>query len=219
MIKLSSYGGNPFLGVYCVANESISFLPLDSSEAFVAELEEALGVSAIRTNIASSHVVGSLMAMNSNGIIVSGMVESDELSRMPKDMNILVMMDKHNAAGNNILLNDNGAIVDPGVDSSTLSDIADALGVECVQSQIAGSDTVGSVCKATNKGVVCHPMASEDDLKIIKDVLRVDAYRSTLNHGAATVGACLVANSKGALVGESSTPVELGRLEDALHLY
>lgn len=219
MIKLSSYNGSPYLGVYCVASERHSLLPLDASEAFVAELEEALQVQAVRCNISGSHVVGSLAALNSNGTVVSGFIEADELARFPKDMNTLLLRDKHNAAGNNILVNDNGAIVDPSISNDNLKLIGDVLGVECVPATIADMETVGAICKATNKGVVCHPATTDDDLELIRQVLKVDAYRSTLNHGTATVGSCLVANSKGALVGDISTPIELGRLEDALHYY
>ena len=219
MIKLSSYNGNPYLGVYCVASERHSLLPLDASDDFVAELEEALHVQAVRCNISGSHVVGSLAALNSNGTVVSGFIEADELARFPKEMNVLLLRDKHNAAGNNILANDHGAIVDPAISKENLRLIVDTLGVECVQSTIAGMDTVGAICKATNKGVVCHPASTDEDLALIRQVLKVDAYRSTLNHGTATVGSCLVANSKGALVGNISTPIELGRLEDALHYY
>jgi len=219
MIKLSSYGGSPFLGVYCVASENYSLLPLDAGDEFVADLEEALQVKAIRCNIAGSHLVGSLSAMNSFGTIVSSLIEADELARMPKDMNVHVLLDQHNAAGNNILANDFGAIVNPNINKTSLKMISKTLNVECVQSTIAGIDTVGAICRATNKGVVCHPATTEENLELLRKVLKVDAYRSTLNHGTTTVGACLVANGKGALVGDSSTSIELGRLEDALHYY
>lgn len=219
MIKLSSYSGNPFLGVYCVASENYSLLPLDAGDEFVADLEEALQVTAIRCNIAGSHLVGSLTAMNSYGTILSNLIEAEEMARMPQDMNVRVLLDQHNAAGNNILVNDFGAIVNPRIGKASMKMISEILNVECVQSTIADIDTVGAICRATNKGVICHPGTTDDNLKLIRDVLKVDAYRSTLNHGIPTVGACLVANSKGAMVGNDSTSIELGRLEDALHYY
>jgi len=42
---------------------------------------------------------------------------------------------------------------------------------------------------------------------------------ATLNYGTPYLGACAIANSKGAVVGSSSTPIELGRIEDGLGLY
>ncbi len=219
MLRLASYSGNPYLGVFCVASEEHALLPLDAPEELVLSIEEALDVKALRCSIDSSNVVGSLVAMNSNGAIVSGTITANERASLPEDMNVQLLHDRLNAAGNNILANDNGAIFDPGIGKRGRQAIADALGVECVPSRIAGIDTVGAICHATNKGVVCHPAASDEDLELIRDVLKVDAFRSTLNHGSSMVGSCLVANSKGALVGDLSTPIELGRLEDALRYY
>ena len=56
-------------------------------------------------------------------------------------------------------------------------------------------------------------------MALIKDVLKVEAVRTTLNHGCRTLSACVLANSKGALIGEMTTPIEMGKLEDALVLY
>jgi translation initiation factor 6 len=75
------------------------------------------------------------------------------------------------------------------------------------------------VCVATNKGVLCHPEITREEFDLVKSVLKVDGAIGTANYGASMVGACLIANSKGAVVGYRSTPIELGRIEDALHLF
>ena len=41
----------------------------------------------------------------------------------------------------------------------------------------------------------------------------------TINHGVPFIGSGLVANSKGALVGDLTTGIELGRIEEALNLF
>ncbi|HIJ00688.1 MAG TPA: translation initiation factor IF-6, partial [Candidatus Methanomethylophilaceae archaeon] len=53
----------------------------------------------------------------------------------------------------------------------------------------------------------------------LSGALGVEFSPITLNYGSAMVGACVVANSKGALVGNISTTIELGHLEEALGLY
>lgn len=97
--------------------------------------------------------------------------------------------------------------------------LSEALGVEVVFSSIAGCNTVGSVCRATNKGCICHMDASDDELDLIKDVLKVEAVRTSVNHGSRMVGAGVIANSKGAVVGDETTPIEMGRIEEGLVLY
>ncbi len=219
MMRLSRYAGNPNLGVYSCVSESYAFIASDLGDEYVTEIETVLGVKGFRTSVAGSFVVGSLMAMNSNGAIVSGLAEELELSRIRKVLPVALLNDNLNAAGNNILVNDNGAIVNPDLDDATLKEVEDALGVECVRGTIAGVNTVGAVCVATNKGAAVHPEATDKDIKLIKDVLKVEAVRTTLNHGCRTLSACVLANSKGAVVGDMTTPIEMGKLEDALVLY
>ncbi len=219
MMRLSSYGGSPNIAVFAAANESLAFTAADASPEFVRTLGEALGVDVLKVSVAGSHVVGSLVAMNSNGAVVSYLADDAELSVMEARIPCMRLDDQLNAAGNNILVNDHGAIVSPEYSEATARAIGEALGVEAVRSSIGGLNTVGSACRVTNKGCACHMDASDDEIALIKDVLGVEAVRTTVNHGVRVVGAGILANSKGAVVGDDTTPIEMGKIEDALVLY
>lgn len=219
MIRLGNIDGNPYIGVYCSASERYAVVPDSAEDKIVREIAKTLGVDVISTTISGSTVVGSLVAMNSNGLVVTNFAEKHELARIPKDLNVTIMQEKFNAAGNNILVNDTAALVHPGVSNKMLRSIEDALGVEARRGTVAGMETVGSACIATSKGVICHPRTTESELMEISSLFKVPAAVATLNYGTPYLGACAVANSKGAFVGSRSTPIELGRLEDGLHLY
>ena len=219
MMRLSRYGGNPNIGVFAVANESLAFVASDAPADFVKKIEEALGVKTVLTTMAGSYVVGSLVVMNSNGSIVSGLADGREVSIISEHIPCMPLDDQLNAAGNNILANDNGALVSDLYEAPVIEAISDILGVECVPARIAGCSTVGSVCKATNKGCICHPDASDEEVDLLKSILKVDVLRTSVNHGSRAVGAGVVANSKGAVVGDDTTPIEMGKIEDGLGLY
>ncbi len=219
MLRLSRYGGNPNIGVFAVANESFAFVAGDASPEFVRDLEEVLDVKTTMMTVAGSFVVGSLVVMNSNGAVVSGLADGREVSIISECLPCHVLDDPLNAAGNNVLANDNGAVVNPLYGQDVIDAISDALGVECVPATIAGCNTVGSVCKANNKGCICHADASDDEVQLLSDVLGVEVRRTTVNHGSRVVGAGVVANSKGALIGDETTPIEMGKIEDGLGLY
>ncbi len=220
MMRFSRHSGNPNIGVFAAVNESLAFTSADASPEFVRALEEALGVKTIKTTVAGAHVIGSLMAINSNCAVVSGLADSREVEVIEEHIPCFLLDDSLNAAGNNILVNDHGAIISPDYGHEMAKPLSDALGVEVVFSSIAGCNTVGSVCKATNKGCVCHMDTSDEEVDLIKDVLKVqEVVRTSVNHGSRMVGAGLVANSKGAVVGDETTPIEMGKIEDGLLLY
>jgi translation initiation factor 6 len=218
MMRLSSYNGNPYIGVYCAANESVSFIPVDSPRSLVKDVEEALAVEAVKCTIAGTNILGALLAINSYGAVLTSMVLKEEIDMIAKRLPVYVIEDRFNASGNNILVNDNGALVNPDIGKKALKKIEKVLQVDVVQGSVAGYKTVGSVCIATNKGVLCHPAISEHELEIVRSAMKVPTSIGTLNYGAPLVGACMVANSKGAAVGYKSTPIELGRVEDSLGL-
>ena len=220
MLKRIDFNGNPHVGVYCKANDFVAFVQPHLREKDLREIEEALEVNVVKLTIGGSSIIGSLMAMNSHGMIVTDFIEEEELAIIEKNFEgeILIIDDKYNAAGNNILTNDYGAIVHPMLRDETVKKIEEILEVKAVKATIAGINTVGMAAVATNKGVLCHPKVEEEEKKILEEVLGVEVKIGTVNHGMPYVGAGLVANSRGAITGINSTGIELNRIEDALDL-
>ncbi len=219
MIRLSSFDGNDFIGVHSAANEGLAIVPPNLTEALVRDIMEALDVEVLTTTIAGTIVVCTLLAMNSNGAVVADSTTDEEIAAIEASLPVLRVEERFNAMGNNILLNDNVAIINPDMSTATIQGIEDFLGIEVVPMSVAGHSTVGSACVATNKGVICHPRATEEEMDRLRQIFGLDVKVGTLNYGVPLVGACLVSNSKGAVVGSHSTPIELGRLEEGLSLY
>lgn len=219
MLRLGDINGNPYVGVYCAASEQLAVMPDSVTNKVAREVAETLGVEIVKTTVAGATIVGSLIALNSNGVMVTNFAEKHELARFPKGLRVGVMEERLNAAGNNVLANDKAALVHPSASQRTLKAIEDTLGVEVQRGRVAGVDTVGSACIATSKGVVCHPRTTENELRWLSELFKVPASLGTLNYGTPYLGACAVANSKGAYIGFKSTPIELGKLEDGLGLY
>jgi len=218
MMRLSTYHGNPYIGVYSAANEFLAFVPRDVPSGLVKDITEVLEVRVEKFTVACTNLIGSLVSMNSFGAVVSNMTTDNELELLSKFLPVYRIEDRINASGNNILVNDKGAIANPDLARSTIKDIEVTLQVPVAQSAIAEHKTVGSACVATNKGVLCHPSSTKEEMQLILEVLKVPVAIGTLNYGAPLVGACMIANTKGAVIGNKSTPIELGRVEDALDL-
>jgi translation initiation factor 6 len=151
-------------------------------------------------------------------MLLSSAVREEELAAIREvfDGNITIMESKKTAYGNLILVNDKGAVADPRFKDKEIKQIADALQVEVVQSEIAGLPYVGSLATATNKGVLAHPMIKEDEKKILEAAFKVPVDVGTVNCGLPYVGTGLIANSQAAVAGSMTTGPEMFIIEHAL---
>ena len=160
-----------------------------------------------------------MLSGNNYGLIVPRNIEDEELEKLKKsvrDMNILVLNSRNNAVGNLLVANDKAALVYPYIEEHLLAPLSDVLGVEVLKTSIAGVPTVGSVLVVTNRGGLVHPDATENEISELTKHLGVPVLTGTVNFGVSFVRTGLVANSKGAVVGEDTTGPELARIQMAL---
>ncbi len=204
-----------FIGVYCRVSEKHAFLPRPVEEEVLHNVEELFGVTAIRMFVGNTSLVGALLAMNNRGLVVSRNYYPEDLNGN-LDMEIVSLSDRLNAMGNNIVMNDRAAIVHKDFSSNSVRKLVDSLGIEVIRSTIGGIKTVGSVSVLTEKGMLVTPTVSEDEQKFLSDLFKVQVRTGTANFGSIYVGTSVVANSKGVAVGDATTSIEMGRIDDTL---
>ncbi len=214
------YFGNPWIGMFIKANDTVSILPIDSMSKLDDIVKENLKTDiTIKTTIGDSNLLGVYLAMNSNGIILPNIIRDEEIKEIRKTgMNIYVSKEQQNAHGNNITINDKGGIINPHIRTEERKAIGDVLGVELVPMMIAEYSTVGSCSIATNKGFLSHYKTSEQEMKELEDALKVKGSRGTVNMGTGFLSYGVVVNKNGYVAGENTTAFELGRIEEALDM-
>jgi translation initiation factor 6 len=177
-----------------------------------------LDVTLVELSIADANIVGSLLTINSNGAIVTDLIDAVDIKIIEdQGLDVFVIEDKINAAGNDILINDNGALVHPHLKDETLKEIEDVFKVPVHRGTIGSLDIVGMAAVVTNKGLLCHPKVTPDEKRQLEKIFNVSVMIGTVNHGVPLIGSGLVANTKGAIVGNLTTGIELGRIEEALN--
>jgi len=213
------YGGSPYLGVYLRVGEKFAIAPAAVPSALARDLARLLDVEVVRTNVSDSEVVGALVAQTSSGVVVGDDLSDEERAALESVAPVTVIHSRQNATGNNVLANDRGALVHPEFSDAAVQAIGRALHVPARRGTIAGLGTVGMAGIATNKGAVVHPRTTEGEAKVLEELLQVPIHRSTADFGVPIVGACLVANSRGMIVGRPTTPVEIVHLQEGLALF
>jgi translation initiation factor 6 len=224
---MADINGNPFIGVFCRQVGNYSLCPMDTPAEFIELMEEVLRLKVVRTASGNTSLHGSLVAANQRGLIVPYFYEPIDITRALKDAGLMeeaddlsveISDDPHTAWGNNVLLSEKIAMVNPDIHKDSLKLIEDTFQVEAVKGTIAGIKTIGSIAVLNSKGMVVHPKASEEDLDRLKELFKVDPYISTANFGSPYLGASIIANDLGALVGSKSSGVELNRIENSLDI-
>lgn len=208
--------GSSLLGVFARCTEKIVLVPPEVEPQAVEALEKVLGTTAVRAMVGGSSVLGSLISANSQGFVVTQHASEDELRRLSEYGRVTRLPGKINAAGNVILVNDNAALAHPGLSSRACEAVSETLGVEVIKGTIGGLKTVGMAAMATNKGLLVHPRASEEEISVLEDLFELPVDVGTVNFGSPLVGSGLLANSHGYIAGDETTGPELGRIEDAL---
>ena len=212
-------GGSPYLGVYLRVGDGFAIVPDKAPRAIERDVARLLDVPIVRTSVFDCEVLGALVAANSKGVVVGGEVDLRERRALEQVAPLTVIPHRQNAMGNNILVNDTGALVHPEFSDEAVASVRRALGVRAERGTVAGLGTVGMAGVATNRGVILHPRATEKEATHATEVFGVPVHRSTANFGVPIVGACVVANSRGFLVGRPTTPVEVVHLQEGLGIF
>ena len=214
MERTITFGGDPNIGVFARVLGDIAIVPPEAPEDFKAAVKAALDVTLVETTIQGSAIIGSLVAGNSRGIVVSGLAYESEIDILSKHREVLLLNEAMNAAGNVIMANDTFAAVHPDMPVDMMHAIGEFLGVEVITLVLGGVRTVGMAGVATNKGVILHPRATEQQIARVEAVAKVPVGTGSINMGSGLVGTGLLVNEKGYIAGNATSGFELGRIED-----
>ena len=214
--KRIKIAGSSLLGVFARCTEKVVIVPQEVGEADRLALEDGLKVEAVRALAGIGSVLGSLVAANSNGFLVTHHAGNEVLKALREYGRVARLPARINAAGNVILVNDSAALVHPGLSSRACEAVEQTLGVKVEKGTIGGLKTVGMAGVATNKGLLLHPRVSEEEIAVLERLFELPVDVGTVNLGSPLVGSGVLANSRGYFAGEDTSGPELGRIEDAL---
>ncbi len=217
MDRACGYFGNPWIGMFVKTNDNFTFVPSDVPPQLVSKLEQYLETEVVKVTVADSNLVGIYLAMNSGGVVVPSITNNSELAILRKTgLNVYPSDSRMNAHGNNIVVNDKGGIINTNIPWPERKKMEDALGVELVPATVAGYSTVGSSCLANNEGFLVHFNASQEDVDVISDALKVRGVKGSVNTGVGFISYGVVANNRNYVAGLNTTAFEAGRVEEAL---
>jgi translation initiation factor 6 len=215
---------SPYSGVFCATNDNLTLIPPGIPEDDMQAISEALGTKIEIITIGGSSVLGTLLTMNNHGILVSNLVTSLEVEKFESisdnyNLKFGILSDRSNANGNNFLINDNGGFCNENLSPGSIKSAEEVLGIKIKALTLNKMDILGMIGCINNKGGLCHPDISDNEKELMEEILKVPIMDGTVNFGLPLVGAGVVTSSNGAVCGQQSTGIELGRIEEALKLF
>lgn len=215
MLKRIDIVGNPNAGVFILATDDVAIVPFNLLDEKIDIIKEALEVDVVSSSMAGSNLIGSLAVANSNGIVVTPHALDREVKQLEDlGLNVAKIPGNYTAVGNIVACNDKGAIVSPFLDDDAIDTLATTLDVDVQATSMVGSDIIGSLITVTNKGFLIGGNATQSEVDFACDVFGVEGNFGTVGHGISLVGACSIANSKGAIVAKDSTGPESSENEE-----
>ena len=173
-ILITSFNGNPNVGLFGYCNDKYCLLGQGIPKRACKEVEKILKVPVHKVSIAGTSLIGVFCVGNKNGILIPNIVFEHELKKLDElGVNYSVIDTKLTALGNNILVNDKSAIVNPAFTDSDVKKIGEALGVKVKKGTIAELDNVGSLAVLREKHCMITRNAKESELKEIEKMFGV----------------------------------------------
>lgn len=213
----TSFHGNPNVGLYGFANDSFCLLGHEVPETQAKKIERVLKVPVHQLSLCGTSMIGAFCNGNNKAIIVPHIAFDDELKVLDRlKIKYNVIKTRHTALGNNLLCNDNGCLANPEMSADAKKLVRQALDVPLKPGMIADVNTVGSVAVHNKYGCIIHRNAREFEIKFIKDILKVNIETGTVNMGNPYLGAGVICNSNGFVVGDASGGPEIAFIDECL---
>lgn len=199
------------IGIFLKTNEKFCLVPMGLAETKTLKLAQLLKVETIPSVVAGSRLLGPLIAMNSNGMVVSRLADDEEVHHLRRATGLTVhrLESRFTSVGNLIAANDTGAIISDVFGEESAREIEQSLAVPIKRMRIDNYIQIGAMIATTNKGALVHPLANEREVTTIASAIGCEPVPATVNGGVPFVSSGFLGNTKSVLVGGRTRGAEL----------
>ncbi|MBI4210450.1 MAG: translation initiation factor IF-6 [Candidatus Diapherotrites archaeon] len=208
--------GSPYIGIFCTSTEEIAMVPHSIEARELKAIENALDVEVMKASLGNSPLIGALSRAHARKIAVSVIAEKHEIKALESHGMEVFVLKGYECTGNLIAINRNAGIASSLLQEDEVKELERFFGVKFGTMRIAGSDLAGACLTVTNKGLICHPDISKEDFAEVTEKFKVNGRPTTANYGDVFVGNSVIANTKGAVAGASTSGIEMSKIDEGL---
>jgi translation initiation factor 6 len=216
-VLITSFYGNPNVGLYGYCTEEYCLLGTEVPEEKVQQIAKTLNVPTYQLTIAGTSLLGVFLAGNSNTLLVPDIAFDHEIHKI-KELHIpfTIIKTRHTCLGNNIIANDKCAFLHPDYKERERQQIAEALQVPIMTFEAKQFRTPGSLIVTNPKGMLISDALDDETIDVVTQGLAVPAMLGTVNLGSSYVKSGILTNGNGFIMGDTSGGPEVVDAEKAL---
>ncbi|MBI4738729.1 translation initiation factor IF-6 [Candidatus Woesearchaeota archaeon] len=216
-ILKTNFNGTPNVGLFGHATNSYCLLGADVQASKAKEIEKILRVPVHQMTLCGTSLIGVFAAGNDHCLLLPHIVLDHERKHLDKlGINYKIIKSKVTALGNNLVVNNNGCLASPQFSADSKKLIRQALNVPLKPGTIAGLEIVGSLAVVNGRVCLIHPSANDNEMQYMEELLGVECIQTTVNLGTPYLGAGLLCNDHGFVVGDQSGGPEILHIDDSL---
>jgi translation initiation factor 6 len=218
-VKQLEITGSSNVGLYAFATDTYAVVGETVPDSTQQHLEEVLEVPIFTTTMLSTGLVGAFLTGNNNVLLVPSQASKHEVEAL-KDLPVPVktVNTTFTCLGNNVLMNDEAALLNPEFSDEETQHVANQASVECMKTQLAERNAVGSLgaFNAAKQRLVISNDVTEEEFEFVKEYFDVEATPTSINLGTPYVRTGLICNKNGFVIGKESGGAEVSRVDEGL---
>jgi len=216
-VALLDLESNPNIGLYLFANDKFCLIGPQITERKKEQIEKVLGVNVYKTTALGTDLLGIFFAGNNEVLIIPELndYEEEEILKITKkyDVKLIKIKSRLNTFGNNLCFANKSFLFNPEYSKETIDSISKKTGCKSQKLLNKEFNIAGAICKCINDSCFISQEIEEKEVGFFSKILK---GAGTLNSGSNTVASGVVGNSKGLLIGSSSSTVEIQNLVESL---
>lgn len=213
----TSCNGNPNVGLYGIITDKFVLLGKEFPEKEDETLRKVFGKDIARISIAGTSMLGVFCLWHNNTLYIPSIVFDDEKEAL-EALNIpfKVIETELTCLGNNILLSEQAAYINPDFTAKETKHLEEELGIPCKRKEIMEIEAVGSIGVIREGRGLFHRDLHPKLVQELEETLGITITLGTVNMGSPYIKSGVLVSKEGFIIGNTSGGPEIKNADEAL---
>jgi translation initiation factor 6 len=216
---VTDFDGMVNVGLYAFANDKFVLLGREVPEKLEEQLKEVFKVPIHRITLAGTSLIGVFVAGNNHQIIIPGITFEHEREALHKlGIDFKVFDTKLTGLGNNIIMGDAHALVNPEFTDAETKKIGELMGVKAERAKFKDVNAIGNLAvinTGRGRALVSNDLNAEE-IRLMENTFKVKLTPGSVNMGSPYIKSGVIVNKHGFVMGSASGGPELANADEAL---